>query len=216
MMGLVNPGHQSSMMPIPPVPVLTGIFAAWMIALPAVARPDSQGLAQIPALPATPTPLMESEDTAETAQYSDETMSVDYPTTWQVSVIENGVTLANVPETADGLIASQIVRIAAPPGPVVNANIDSFIEEGAAVSRYRTVEIDGRSALVMWLAQRPEPLSQAIATFIGYGDETVLLFSRYAPTNLAAEADILRLHGSFTHLAATEDTAEDIPDRAVP
>ena len=121
MMGLVNPGHLSSMIPIPPVPVLTGIFTAWMIALPVIAQSDPPGLAQIPSLPATPAPLVEPENTAETAQYSDEVMSVDYPATWQVSVIDNGVTLANVPETADGLIASQIVRIAAPPGPVVDA-----------------------------------------------------------------------------------------------
>ena len=201
------------MMSILPVPVLTGILAAWMVALPAVAQSSPQPAVQTPALPTTL--LVDPDDTVETAQYSDEVMSVDYPLTWRVSVIDNGVTLANVPETADGLIASQIVRIAAPPGPVVNANIDSFIEEGAAVSRYRTVEIDGQSALVMWLAQRPEPLSQAIATFIGYGGETVLLFSRYAPTNLAAEADILRLHSSFTRLAA-KDTAEDTPDGAAP
>ena len=191
-----------------PLSALIGSCAALGIALPAIAQSIPQPPAQTPPLPATPTPLIEADDTAETAQYSDAVMSVDYPVTWQVSVIDNGVLISSVPETAADLVATEIVRIAAPPGPVVNANIDSFIEEGAAVSRYRTVEIDGQSALVMWLAERPEALSQAIATFIGYEDETVLLFSRYAPTNPAAEADILRLHTSFTKLAATEDASD--------
>lgn len=177
----------------------------------AIAQPDPSSPAQTPTLPTTPTPLVEPDDTAETAQYSDQAMSVDYPVDWQVEVIDNGIMISSVPETDADRVATQIVRIAAPPGPVVNANIDSFIEEGSAVGRYRTVEIDGQSALVMWLSDRPEDLSRAIATFIGYGNETVLLFSRYGSDNLMAEAEILRLHSSFANLAATEDT----PDGAV-
>ena len=92
-------------------------------------------------------------------------------------------------------------RVAAPPGPLVDANIDSFIEEGAAVSRYRSVDIDDRSALVIWLAERPNELTAAIATFVGYDDETVFLFSRYSPDNEGAEAEILAMHASLTNLA---------------
>lgn len=184
--------------------VLVG-FASSVMAGSAIAQPNPSSLVQTPTLPAAPTSLVEPDDTAETAQYSDQTMSVDYPTDWQVEVIDNGIAIASVPETDADRVATQIVRIAAPPGSVVNANIDSFIEEGSAVGRYRTVEIDGQSALVMWLAERPGDLSRAIATFIGYGDETVLLFSRYASENPMAEAEILRLHSSFTKLAATED-----------
>lgn len=196
------------MMSILRLSTLVGLTASGVVALPAIAQPNPQSPTQTSPLPATPTPLVEPDDTAETAQYSDQAMSVDYPVNWQVAVIDNGVTISSVPEAADDLVATQIVRIAAPPGPVVNANIDSFIEEGAAVGRYRTVEIDSQSALVMWLSGRPGDLSAAIATFIGYGDETVLLFSRYAPTNSTAEADILRLHSSFTKLAAPEDMPE--------
>ncbi len=184
---------------------------AGVVAGSAIAQSDPLSPAQTPALPAAPTPLVAPDDTVETVQYSDQAMSVDYPASWQVEVIDNGIMISSVPETDADLVATQIVRIAAPPGPVVDANIDSFIGEGTAVSRYRTVDIDGQSALVMWLAERPGDLSRAIATFIGYGDETVLLFSRYAPENPMAEADILRLHSSFTKLAATED----VPDGAV-
>ncbi|MGB3296434.1 MAG: hypothetical protein WBB01_25900 [Phormidesmis sp.] len=195
---------------------LVGLSASWVAALPAIAQPSPQPPVQTPTLPGPPMPLVEPDDTAETVQYSDEVMAVDYPVNWQVAVIDNGVMISSVPEAEADLVATQIVRIAAPPGPVVNANLDSFAEEGSAVGRYRKVEIDGQSALVMWLSDRPDELSQAIATFIGYGDETVLLFSRYAPTNPAAEADILRLHSSFTRLSVIEETEEDMPDGAVP
>ncbi len=141
-----------------------------------------------------------------TTNYSDEAMSIDFPADWQVETIENGVMIANVTTDEAALVATQVVRIAASPGPVVDANIDSFIEEGAAVGRYKTATIDDRSSLVIWLSERPGTLSSAIATFIDYGDETILLFSRYAPDNDAAEENILRLHTSFASLEV-EDAA---------
>jgi len=164
-----------------------------------------------------PEPLVSPAAEGSTATYADEGMSLDFPASWQVEMIENGLIIANVTTVESELVATQVVRMAAPPGPVVNANIDSFIEEGSAVGRYRTVEIDGQEALVMWLSERPDELTGAIATFIGYGDETILIFSRYSPDNETAEADILRLHTSFANLAAdsaTEGTA--IPNIATP
>ena len=153
---------------------------------------------------------------AETANYSDGEISIDYPVSWQVSVSESGEVsiVETAPDVAnDGaalpapptepqeiLVETQVFRVAAPPGPLVDANIDSFIDEGAAVSRYTSVEIDDQDALVIWLADRPNELSSAIATFIGYGDETIFLFSRYSPDNESAENSILRLHSSFTNL----------------
>ena len=143
-------------------------------------------------------------------RYSDETMAISLPEGWMVDAIENGIIISNVTTVPTELVATQIVSVDAPPGAVVNANIDSFIEEGAAVGRYRTVMIDGQSALVMWLSDRPDELSEAIATFIGYGNTTVLLFSRYAPDNATAEEDILQLHTSFNNLAI-QTAAVDAP-----
>lgn len=152
----------------------------------------------------------EAEAVAEpTANYSDGEMSIDYPVDWEVEVDEAGdLSIANVPATPSELVETQLFRIASPPGPLVNANIDSFIEEGSAVSRYRSVTIDEQDALVMWLADRPDELGSAIATFIGYGDNTVMLFSRYSPENTTAENQILRLHNSFTSLMTADEQAE--------
>ncbi|MGB7250160.1 MAG: hypothetical protein WBC73_14570 [Phormidesmis sp.] len=160
--------------------------------------------------PSAVAPTEEAADAvAESANYSDDTMSIDFPATWEVEVVDDGVLISNVPPVDDQRVATQVVRMAAPPGPVVDANIDSFIEEGSAVGRYRKVVIDGQEALVIWLSERPDDLPAAIATFIGYGDETIFLFSRYSPTNAGAEGDILRLHTSFTNLAAGAATAEE-------
>jgi hypothetical protein len=162
----------------------------------------------------TPEPLVQPAAAGETASYADAVMSVEYPVAWTVEVVDDTtVMIANVTTEETGLVATQVVQMAAPPGAVVNANIDSFIEEGSAVGRYRTVTIDGREALVMWLSERPDTLTQAIATFVDYGDRTVLMFSRYAPDNATAEEDILRLHTSYRSLVAdVVDTApEEVP-----
>ena len=152
-----------------------------------------------------------SESETDTTNYTDAKLSVDYPTTWQLKKLEDGIIISSVATAPAELVATQIVRMAAPPGAVVNANIESFTEEGSAVARYSRATIDGQDALVMWLAERPDELGSAIATFIGYENETVLLFSRYAPENTTAEADILQIHTSFTDPATANSATEETP-----
>lgn len=163
---------------------------------PNIALPESDAFVQ----PAAPDNIV---------RYSDAEMAISLPKEWTVEAIENGIMVSNVTTVPTELVATQIVSIDAPPGPVVNANIDSFVEEGAAVGRYRTVTIDGQSALVMWLSNRPDELSEAIATFIGYGNKTVLLFSRYSPSNETAEEHILQMHTSFSNLAIQTAAVEE-------
>ena len=164
-----------------------------------------------------PTPLVSPDiPPLETANYSDEQMSIDYPATWQVEVGEEGMLSIQTPADASLLpVVTQVFRVATPPGPLVDANLDSFSEEGAAVRRYSGATIDGQDALVIWLADRPDELSHAIATFIGYGDETVFLFTRYAAEAIEAEASILRLHSSFSNLAAGAEVSP-MPDSPMP
>lgn len=202
------------------MPVLSGFSVAAVLltaAVPATAQiptlptestalPTESPAAPVPAPAANPDSL-----DAEIANYSDEAISIDYPATWQIEVEDDSLKITNLPETEADLVATQIFQIDAPPGPLVNANIDSFLEEGSTVGRYRTITVDGQSALVMWLSDRPDTLSQAIATFVGYGDKTVFLFSRYADTNSAAESEILRLHTSFSNLAVQSPAAEGAP-----
>lgn len=166
------------------------------------------GWAQSPVLPAMET-LVQPAAASDVISYSDRAMSVTLPKDWAVETIENGIVITNVTTVPTELVATQIVSVDAPPGAVVNANIDSFMEEGSAVGRYRTVTIDGQSALVMWLSNRPDELSEAIATFIGYGDKTMLLFSRYAPENATAEETVLQIHTSFANLAIRTAASED-------
>ena len=135
-----------------------------------------------------PEPLVEPAAASDVVNYSDQAMSISFPKDWSVDEIENGILISNVTTVPADLIATQIVSIDAPPGAVVDANINSFLEEGSVVGRYRTVTIDGQTALVMWISERPDDLSRAIATFIGYGNQTVLLFSRYSPENAAFES----------------------------
>lgn len=203
------------------------------------ANGDPVAPAEVPAAepaPSSPTPAPSSstEDVIEpeaplgdpnapavdTVNYTDEEISVDYPATWQLERLEEGVMISNVTTAPDELIATQIVRIPAPPGAVVNANLESFDKEGSEIARYTRATVNGADALVLWLTDRPDEFGRAIATFIGYEDETVLMFSRYSADNATAEADILRLHGSFkdpaSAVADSEDTEVSKPVAAEP
>ena len=179
--------------------------------------PESTEESDSPDVLGSPVGIEPLENAVETANYSDGNISLDYPATWQINVDETGeVGIANMPESPSDLVDTRLYQVDAPPGPLVDANIDSFIEEGAAVGRYRSVTIDGQSALVIWLADRPGDLSSAIATFIGYGDQTIFLFSRYSPENVDAESAILDIHGSFLNLAdeagaSAESLTEESP-----
>ncbi|MGD1896181.1 MAG: hypothetical protein ACFB16_04420 [Phormidesmis sp.] len=181
---------------------------------PSVSEPASEPASELapPAEFTSPEPLIPAEDDAdvpEMANYSDGNISIDYPATWEVDLNETGeIAIDSATESLESKVETEVFQVAAPPGPLVDANIDSFIEEGSAVSRYSEVTIDDQSALVVWLADRPEELSSAIATFIGYGDNTVFLFSRYNPDNATAEDNILRLHSSFTNLTLSEADAD--------
>ncbi len=188
--------------------VHSSLAAALVIAgtswLSASAQPLQQRTAQLSSpSEALETPAPPASSETGTAHYADEKISVNYPATWQIKTLDDGILISNNAATPAELVATQIVRMAAPPGAVVNANIESFNKEGSAVARYSRATIDGHDALVMWLTDRPDELGSAIATFIGYDNETILLFSRYAPENTTAEADILQIHASFTDPAAT-------------
>ena len=165
-------------------------------------EPANQEFSPEPPSPESSEPLVQPGVAGETTNYSDSAMSIDFPADWKVDVSADSLMITNVTTDENNLVATQVNQIAAPPGAVVNANIDSFVKEGAAVSRYRAVTIDGQSALVIWLSDRPDTLSKAIATFIGYGNETVLLFSRYSPDNTTAEDAVLRMHISYHNLSA--------------
>ncbi|MEO1393472.1 MAG: hypothetical protein AAFV90_11230 [Cyanobacteria bacterium J06634_5] len=150
-----------------------------------------------------PAPLVTPANPDDLTTYSEDGLSIDFPLDWTTEVAGESVMIANVTTVETELVATQVVRMAAPPGAVVQANIDSFIEEGSTVGRYQSTTIDDQDALMIWLSERPDDaLTSAIATFVGYGDETILLFSRYAPTNETAEDDILRIHTSVRNLTA--------------
>ncbi|MEM6450089.1 MAG: hypothetical protein AAF703_07240 [Cyanobacteria bacterium P01_D01_bin.105] len=184
---------------------LLPVSAGWAQPSPGLANSSERPAPERPA----PERLVQPADADDVIRYSDDTMAVSLPKAWEIKEIENGIMVSNLTTTPAELVATQIVNIEAPPGAVVNANIDSFMEEGAIVGRYRTVMIDGQSALVMWLSNRPDELSNAIATFIGYGNQTVLLFSRYASDNETAEESILQMHTSFSNLAIQTASVEE-------
>lgn len=167
---------------------------------------------------AAPIPSDESDGPADsvdasailpTANYSDDRMSIDYPVSWQIAVNQDGnVQILDGMKGSSNEVVTEVFVVDSPPGVLINANIDSFIEEGAAVGPYGQVTIDEKRAFTIWLADRPQDLSRAIATFIGYDDQTVLLFSSFTPENEAVEEQLLELHSSFEKLTDAELNTE--------
>ena len=150
-----------------------------------------------------PAPLVTPANPDDLTTYSEDGLSIDFPLDWTTEVAGESVMIANVTTVETELVATQVVRMAAPPGAVVQANIDSFIEEGSTVGRCQSTTIDDQDALMIWLSERPDDaLTSSIASFFCYCDETILLLSLYAPTNETALDDILRIHSSVRNLTA--------------
>ncbi|MGB3788970.1 MAG: hypothetical protein WA949_13245 [Phormidesmis sp.] len=160
---------------------------------------------------------------AAKANYSDGELSIDYPVSWQIVTDQNGnLQILDGTKGSPDNVVTEIFVVDSPPGVLINANIDSFISEGSAVGPYGQVTIDDQRAFTIWLADRPRTLSRAIATFIGYGDQTVMLFSSFTPENEAVEGSLLELHSSFkkvtdadTELESTEPDGTE-PDSTEP
>ena len=136
------------------------------------------------------------------ANYSDGQLSIDYPAAWQIAVNQDGgVQIVDGTKGSPDEVVTDIFVVDSPPGVLINANIDSFISEGSVVGSYGQVKIDDQQAFTIWLSERPRTLSRAIATFIGYDDQTVFLFSSFTPENEAVEVSLLALHNSFKKIA---------------
>ncbi|MBE9061294.1 hypothetical protein [cf. Phormidesmis sp. LEGE 11477] len=179
-----------------------------------------------PAVPELPSEDLPSEDlpsedalaedgsaVSPTANYSDDRMSIDYPVSWQIAVSpDDNVQILDGTKGSPDEVVTEIFVVDSPPGVLINANIDSFITEGSAVGPYGQVTIDDQEAFTIWLADRPVALSRAIATFIGYDDQTVLLFSSFTPENEAVEEHLLELHNSFKKVADAELEPESTPE----
>lgn len=159
-------------------------------------------------------PTEEAPTVSQTANYSDEQISIDYPVSWQIVVGQDGdVQIIDGTKGSVDEVVTEIFIVDSSPSVLINANIDSFITEGSAVGPYGQVTIDDQQAFTIWLADRPMALSRAIATFIGYDNQTVLLFSKFTSENEAVEEQLLELHNSFKKVTEAElgleSTSED-------
>ena len=75
-----------------------------------------------------PAPLVTPANPDDLTTYSEVGLSIDFPLDWTTEVAGESVMIANVTTVETELVATQVVRMAAPPGAVVQANIDSFIK----------------------------------------------------------------------------------------
>ena len=134
------------------------------------------------------------------------TFSLQYPQDSEVTLgsgddIEIVSRVADAP-TLDLHTRARLLR--EDPADVVSQYIEQLLAEDALVLLYRAVTVDGRSGFRLWLGEQPDPrtgeLTNSLVTFVGYGSaETAQMVTYYADDE--AEAAVVALHDSFTHLA---------------
>ncbi|MEO0541560.1 MAG: hypothetical protein AAFZ80_11950 [Cyanobacteria bacterium P01_A01_bin.105] len=137
--------------------------------------------------------------------------SLQYPQDSQVTVrgeddveIVSGPSMGELDNDPRLDIHTQAQLLRENPADVVSQYIEQLLAEDALVLLYRTVTVDGRSSFRLWLGERPDPrtgeLRNSLVTFVGYGTtQTAQIISHYIDET--AEAAVVDLHDSFTHLA---------------
>jgi hypothetical protein len=162
--------------------------------------------------PDQPIPETEAETEAVPAlpssfdRYTYEALfSVGVPNGWQTTeqALSPQLTFSN----ADGItpevgeVRTEITWFDQPPGVVVPQVLDDIKQNGYRVARYEPQEIDGTTALSVWLADLPEALSNAYMTYIGYEDSTAAVVTYYATdSGPEIESVLSTIHGSFQRL----------------
>jgi hypothetical protein len=132
--------------------------------------------------------------------YEAEQFQIQLPAGWQATSTEGEPTIITSPEMETDPAAGILTEIQwrnQPPGELVPIALEQIETEGHAVRRYRTLMVDGVTALRLWLAEVPETLPYATVTYVGYEQSTAVLTSRYSEPTQAVDDLLSALHGSF-------------------
>ena len=145
----------------------------------------------------------EQSTASELERYETAKFSVTYPRGWQANAQgEDGVAIVSLADGVNMAIRTDIVILREDPQVAVPQRLDQIAADGLSVQRYSLVAIDGQSGLRIWY--EPEAGQQAIATFVGYGNQqTVVLTSQYAPDSMA-EPLVTQIHESFVNHSVTQ------------
>lgn len=141
-------------------------------------------------------------------RYETPNFRVDYPKGWQVTPHgDDGVTVVSISDGVNMPIRTDILMLREDPQVAVPQRLDQIADEGLAVQRYSLVMVDGQSGLRIWY--EPEAGQQAIATFVGYGNQQTVVMTSQQAQDPVIEPLVIQIHESFVnHSVAQADISE--------
>ncbi|NJL45803.1 MAG: hypothetical protein HC922_08930 [Leptolyngbyaceae cyanobacterium SM2_3_12] len=131
--------------------------------------------------------------------------SVGLPSDWQVTEQTASPQLtATSTSSAATAVRTEITWFDIPPKEIVPQAIQTIQTNGYSVVRYEAANIDGTTALRIWVADLPEALPNALMTYIGYEQTTAVITSYYGAPDPAVDDLLDIIHQSFQRTPAGE------------
>jgi hypothetical protein len=206
---------QSSIMSIPKKLAAWGILGValagvWQSLIqPSPSQAQILSRADLAATDMPESPAAESIPPAELSSYTYSNLfSVGLPAGWQITEQEaspqvlatnvgNDSATASATPTA---IRTEITWFNEPPDTVVPEALQAIEANGYTVDRYDASQIDGTTALQIWLVDLPQGLPNAYITYIGYDETTAAIVSYYNESLPAVDELVGAIHESFQRL----------------
>ncbi|NMF84028.1 PsbP-related protein [Nodosilinea sp. P-1105] len=134
--------------------------------------------------------------------------SIGFPADWTVTEQDDAPQFSASAEAEvvdEATIRTEVTWHSASPREVVPQALDEIQANGYTVARYDAINIDGTTALRIWLTDLPdEDLPNALITYIGYADVTAAVVSYYPESTPEVDNLINGIHQSFQRQQATE------------
>jgi hypothetical protein len=126
--------------------------------------------------------------------------SIAFPAGWQVSEPTEGPQVVAASPGPQGPLPAMRTEITwhnAPPRQVVGTSLQAIQTKGYAVTRYDAANIDGVTAVRLWMSEIPDDLPNAFVTFVGYPDATAIITTFYGDTDTDINPVLEEIHRSF-------------------
>ncbi len=158
-----------------------------------------------PALAQSSDLLIAAEATAaaapalETTRYAD-LFSIAFPVGWQVREQTNAPQLVANSIGANASLPAMRTEVTwqeAPPREVVSQSLGTIQALGYTVIRYDAANIDGVTAVRLWVGEIPDDLPNAFITYVGYPTATATITSYYGDTADNLDSVLMAIHQSF-------------------
>jgi hypothetical protein len=176
--------------------VVLGAIALAMTGAPALANPATGGLA---AADTAADAATEAAIATTPYTYAD-LFSIAFPEGWQVNEQTEAPQVVAFSGGASGSLPAmrtEVVWQEAPPRQVVGTSLQEIQTLGYTVTRYDAANIDGVTAVRLWMSDIPDELPNAFVTYVGYPEATATITTYYGATDANLDPVLDVIHRSF-------------------